>query len=114
MSYECWEIAKQIRNFIGVKRKRAIGEFVSTLGISGLGDDAAIIDVQGDHYLLLATDGIWSRLMRNPWWAGYASVIVNVNDIVAMGGSVIAMVNVVSAGDSETRKEIARGMREAC
>ena len=32
----------------------------------------------------------------NPYWAGYCSVLVNVNDIAAMGGKPLAMVNIMS------------------
>ncbi len=58
-----------------------------------LGDDcAAIPDPSG--YLLLAAEGIWPLLVETePWFAGWCSVQVNVNDIYAMGGQPIAVVD---------------------
>jgi putative methanogenesis marker protein 2 len=77
-----------------------------------LGDDAAVLPWD-DQYLLLASDGIWSKLASDPFWAGYCSVLVNVNDIYAMGGTPVAMVNVVSMKEDDTR-EIISGIEAGC
>ena len=54
--------------------------------IVDFGDDAAVLDAGTDDVVLFAADGIWGRLLEaSPWWAGYSSVLVNVNDISAMG-----------------------------
>jgi putative methanogenesis marker protein 2 len=77
------------------------------------GDDAAVIDIGGDDYVLFAADGIWGRLVNaSPWWAGYTSVLVNVNDIAAMGGKPVAMVNVLSSNNRNACKELLRGIRD--
>ena len=85
-------IAKTVREYEGVKRKHAIGEMVKALKIdaphvvAAFGEDAAVIEHNGEA-LLLAADGIWSKLMdADPYWAGYCSVLVNIHDIAAMGG----------------------------
>jgi len=113
------EIAREIRNFEGVTRKKPLGELAGLLkelrceGEPDFGDDAAIVEINGDSVVLLAADGIWGRLMNaSPWWAGYTSVLVNVNDIVAMGGVPLAMVNVLSSSDEKICSEILRGMKE--
>ncbi len=63
--------------------------------------------------MLLATDGIWGALMNlNPWWAGYCSVLVNVNDIAAMGGLPVGMTNVLSSSNPDTVDEIMDGIKE--
>jgi len=50
-----------------------------------LADDAAVIDIGGMIMFFSQPDGIWGRLVNaSPWWAGYTSVLVNVNDIAAM------------------------------
>jgi len=68
---------------------------------------------QGD--IANAADGILQDLVkRNPYWAGYCAVLVNVNDIAAMGGHSIAMVNVLSCADEEVRARIVEGMKAAC
>ena len=92
------DIARAVREYEGVRRKHAIGEMVRAVRIdspgilASFGEDAAVIE-HGNEVLLLAADGIWSRLMEaDPYWAGYCSVLVNIHDIAAMGGRPIAMV----------------------
>jgi len=62
-------IAKVVREYEGVRRKHAIGDMVKALKIdaphvlASFGEDAAVIEHHGEA-LLLAADGIWSRLME--------------------------------------------------
>ena len=100
-------LAAELRGFVGVTRKKQIGELISFFPIeskqiiASFGEDAAVID-DGDEVMLFAADGIWSKLMdADPEWSGYCSVLVNVHDIAAMGGWPVAMVDVLSAGDPE-------------
>ena len=111
------EIAEAIRSFPGVTRKNAIGGIVSRFPTEGFpqvvaaeGEDAAALDL-GDRYLLLATDGIMQSLVEtDPYSAGYFAVLVNVNDIAAMGGRPVGMVDVMSVLRPGTASEIIRGM----
>lgn len=81
--------------------------------IASFGEDAAVIG-HHDEALLLAADGIWSRLMEaDPFWAGYCSVLVNIHDIAAMGGKPVAMVDVLSIADPGIQKLVIEGMHEA-
>jgi hypothetical protein len=113
-------LAKEIRSFEGVIRKKDIGGLVRALGgtydariLAGFGEDAGVIDLGKNRVMLLSTDSIWHKIVeRDPWWAGYCSVIVNINDILAMGGRPIAMVDVI-AGQKNFCEEVALGMREA-
>lgn len=76
------------------------------------GEDAAAIDV-GDQYILFAADGIMESLVQtDPYYAGYFAVLVNVNDIAAMGGRPLAMVDVMSIVHGNVCKEIIRGMQD--
>lgn len=116
------EIVESIRTFKGVTRKHSIAEVREKLkdvyNISGnvylaFGDDAAAIDIGNNQLMLLATDGIWGSLMQiDPWWSGYCSVLVNVNDIAAMGGLPMGMTNVLSSSDEETTNQIMDGIKE--
>ncbi|MDR2944016.1 MAG: methanogenesis marker 2 protein [Methanosarcinales archaeon] len=116
------KLADSIRAFDGTARKSPIAsvseifkDVADAYGgcIADFGDDAAVIDIGNGSVILLAADGIWGRLIeKSPWWAGFTSVIVNVNDIAAMGGKPLAMVDVVSSADPETFKEIFKGMAE--
>jgi putative methanogenesis marker protein 2 len=81
--------------------------------LADFGEDAAVIR-HGDQALLLAADGIWSRLMEaDPHWAGYCAVLVNIHDIAAMGGRPLAMVDVFSIADRAICDRVLAGMREA-
>jgi putative methanogenesis marker protein 2 len=79
--------------------------------IEAFGEDAAVIEF-GDSALLLAADGIMEDLMqKNPHWAGFCSVLVNVNDIAAMGGIPLGMVSIVSMKKGEVLSEVLKGIR---
>src|SRR3984893_11164103 len=49
----------------------------------------------------------------DPYGAGVASVVANVNDVAAMGGRVVALANTVVGPEAQLR-EAPRGMRFAC
>ncbi len=108
----------ELRGFVGITRKKNIGNLIqffpveSERIIASFGEDAAVID-DGDEVMLLAADGIWSKLMEaDPEWAGYCSVLVNVHDIAAMGGWPVAMVDVLSVNSQEIADEVLRGMKK--
>jgi uncharacterized protein len=112
-------IAKVVREYEGVRRKHTIGEMVRALKIdaphvvASFGEDAAVIEHNGEA-LLLAADGIWSRLMEaDPYWAGYCSVLVNIHDIAAMGGHPIAMVDIFSIAKTTVQEQVVKGMHDA-
>jgi uncharacterized protein len=111
------ELAQSVRDFEGVARKRAIGPLVrwfdADLSTGNFGEDAAVIE-RGDESLLIAADGIWSKLMdADPEWAGYCAVLVNIHDILAMGGTPLALVDVFSASSTEVCNRVLAGMSEA-
>jgi putative methanogenesis marker protein 2 len=107
-------IAKEIRGFEGVLRKRGIGSVAREMGLAGApNDDAAIVQL-GEKTLLFACDSIFESLIEaDPYFAGYSAVLVNVNDIAAMGGKPIALVDSLSAKDEIVASEIARGVGSA-
>lgn len=115
------DIAAGVRDYPGLKRKRAISRLVDVLNpvqdfgdtVLGFGEDAAALRL-GDEFLLFASDGIWSELSGDPRWAGYCSVLVNVNDIYAMGGRPVAMTNNISFTSEEEGILVAEGIRDAC
>jgi len=118
---ELADIVKTVRSYRGVSRKAPIDSFVRELLpkrggriIAVHGEDSAAIR-DGREVLLLAADGIMQDLVdRDPAWAGYCSVLVNANDIAAMGGVPIAAVNVLSCQDSVLRRRIVKGMKAGC
>jgi AIR synthase-related protein len=75
------------------------------------GDDAAAIP-DGDGYLLLAAEGIIPSLVASdPYLAGRSAVLANVNDIYAMGGRPIALVDVIGA-EGDRAREVCRGLKD--
>jgi len=121
MAVKLADIVKGVREYKGVSRKGPIMSVASGLipinsevVVAAYGEDAAVIKC-GRDLLLMAADGIMQDLVdRNPYWAGYCAVLVNLNDIAAMGGQPIAMVNVLSCADETVRGRIVEGMRTAC
>lgn len=115
-------LVNSIKTYEGITRKNFIKGATQVLDDTyniagrtalGFGDDASAINIGNDTYLLMAADGMWGQLMEgNPRWAGYCSVLVNVNDIAAMGGIPMGMTNVISVSDPELCKEIMLGISE--
>ena len=77
------------------------------------GDDAAAIP-DGSGWKLIAMEGFMNEFVHSePWFAGWCSVMVNLSDILAMGGRGIAMTNAIWAPDETYAEKILCGMREA-
>lgn len=119
---ELCKIKESIKTYIGLRRKNPIQDIFSQLvsnqqwgnQLPNFGDDAAIIP-NGDGYLLLAADGLMHGLLSNePYAAGKAAIMVCVNDIYAMGGRPLAMVNVLGCSDEQMRDEIIKGLKKGC
>ena len=115
-------LVKAVQEFEGVTRKSSIDTVTSLLtesyNVSGdvvidIGDDASAIDIGNNQVVLIAADGIWGQIMNvNPYWAGYCSV--NVNDIAAMGGKPLAMVNIMSVKHDEIYENLLAGIKDGC
>jgi putative methanogenesis marker protein 2 len=113
-------IVEAIRTFPGVTRKKSIHEIVGSLPIKQFphvaaaeGEDAAAVEY-GNDYILFAADGIMESLVdSDPFYAGYFAVLVNVNDIAAVGGKALAMVDVISVSKSKVCGLMLKGMTQA-
>ena len=76
------------------------------------GDDAAALP-DGEGYVLFAAEGIRGELVvADPWFAGFCSVLTNVNDVAAMGGRPWAVVDVLFLGSGDNER-ILDGMAAA-
>jgi selenophosphate synthetase-related protein len=103
------EIVNKTRSYKGLSRKAQIGEIVNILGEIDY-DDAGILEVEGLN-IVVSTDGIAEDLVKSdPWFAGYYSVLVNVNDVVIKGARPLGYVNVIS-GPREIRNKMAEGIK---
>lgn len=118
-------LAESIRSFEGVTRKKPIFDITRSLSqtldfsrigvVRSFGEDSAILDLGGEDYLLAATDGIWHKLLlAAPEFAGYCSVLVNVNDVVVKGGVPLALLDMLSIGDMDLAQKIMAGIVLGC
>ncbi len=115
-------LAARLRSHSGILSKVSIQKVARLLGNTNRsawiapgdgilnGDDAAAIP-DGDGYLLMAGEGIVPELVRrDPWFAGFCSIMVNVNDIAAMGGVPYAVTSVLFASDAVDNERVLAGM----
>jgi AIR synthase-related protein len=79
-----------------------------------LGDDTAVIQLPEGN-LLLAAEVVYPPLVAaDPYLAGRSAVLANVNDVYAMGGEPLALVDTILAPDKALAAEILRGLRDGC
>jgi AIR synthase-related protein len=91
-------------------------EVVSALAPGGPkivnGDDTAAIEAFGE-YMLLAAEGMRAEFVAaDPWFAGFSSILTNVNDVAAMGGRPWAVVDVLFLGVGDNDR-VLEGMSAA-
>jgi len=93
--------------------KAALGPLVGDLLIRDAwrGDDGA--PVPGSD-VIAATDAILpSMVERDPEWAGWCSVLVNVNDLYAMGATPVGLMDALGARDASFARRVLRGLTDA-
>lgn len=102
----------------GLAAKADIGTVAAALGFGGgspiaVGDDCAAIPDR-DGYLLFAIEGFINGFVaRDPWFAGWCGVMVNLSDIAAMGGRPIAVVDALWADGEASAVPVLDGLRTA-
>ncbi|SNY66097.1 MSMEG_0567/sll0787 family protein [Paractinoplanes atraurantiacus] len=92
--------------------KSPLGDLVHGLAPAGwAGDDGA--PVPGSD-LIAACDAILpSMVERDPEWAGWCAVLVNVNDLAAMGAAPVGLLNAVAGRDAAFVARVLTGLRRA-
>lgn len=94
--------------------KGPLGGLLAGLAPGGpgfVGDDGA--PVPGSD-LVAACDAIVpSMVERDPWWAGWCSVLVNVNDLAAMGAEPVGLLDAVAGRDAAAVGRVLDGLRAA-
>ena len=76
------------------------------------GDDTAALP-DADGYTLFAAEGLRPEFVADePWFAGFCSVMVNLNDVAAMGGRPWAVVDVLFMGSGDNQR-VLEGLRDA-
>jgi len=114
-----------LRNTPAMRAKQAIQQPAAVIGHTDQrltraqlyalpGDDTAAIAC-GDHYQLLAIEGMLPAFVQNaPWFAGWSAVMANVSDITAMGGRATAVVNAYWHHQEDAAQQVLAGIRAAC
>jgi AIR synthase-related protein len=103
-------LCARLRATKGMLHKTDIANAYRGLGGAPLpcrvGDDcAALPDPGGGGYTLFAIEGLLDEFVaREPWFAGYCGVMVNLSDVAAMGGRTTAVVDALwTAGDARAQ-----------
>ena len=118
-AFDLEALARRIREARGVAQKRDIDAVVARLGLNSrhaaipVGDDCAAIP-DGDGHLLLAIEGfLESFVAADPYFAGYCGIMVNLNDVAAMGGRPLAVVDALWSRDAAAADPILAGLSDA-
>ncbi|MGW5332604.1 MSMEG_0567/sll0787 family protein [Streptomyces bauhiniae] len=94
--------------------KSALGALLTSLAPGGagfVGDDGA--PVPGTEVIAACDAIVPSMVERDPEWAGWCSVLVNLNDLAAMGASPLGLLDAVGARDTAHARRILTGLRQA-
>lgn len=75
------------------------------------GDDG--VPVPGSDLVAACDAIIPSMVERDPEWAGWCSVLVNVNDLAAMGAAPVGLLDALAARDASFAARILSGLRRA-
>ncbi|ODN71031.1 sll0787 family AIR synthase-like protein [Methylobrevis pamukkalensis] len=111
-------LAADLGSSRGVAHKADIAAACARLGLGGdgevpVGDDCAAIP-DGDGHLLLAIEGFMNEFVAaDPWFAGWCGVMVNISDVLAMGGRPIAVVDAVWSDGEDAALPVLDGLRAA-
>ncbi|WP_017982571.1 MSMEG_0567/sll0787 family protein [Amycolatopsis methanolica] len=93
--------------------KSDLGPLLSGLtGVPGfVGDDG--VPVPGSDVVAACDAILPSMVERDPDWAGWCSVLVNVNDLAAMGAEPVGLLDALGARDASFASRVLGGLRRA-
>ncbi|MCT0248759.1 sll0787 family AIR synthase-like protein [Synechococcus sp. CS-205] len=121
-SIELAPLVALLRQLGGIRGKNAIQRpaahfphqpFAELGPAAALGDDAALLPASSGQ-LLLASEGMDPDLIeRDPWFAGWCGVLVNLSDIAAMGGRPLALVNSLWCREADRAEPVLAGLQAA-
>ncbi len=117
MEIELEAVAAAVRAYPGLRDKASIGLVSEVFGASdwlaGPGDDGAAVPWGEGHVIACGEALLPAFVARDPFGAGIAAVLTNINDVAAMGARPLGIVNTIVA-DEVTAREILRGLRYGC
>lgn len=105
-----WPIDRIAR--LAAATKSALGPLLQGIGpVRFVGDDGA--PVPGSD-LVAACDAILPAMVeRDPEWAGWCSVLVNINDLAAMGAEPVGLLDALGARDVTQATRVLAGLKRA-
>ncbi|WP_231515456.1 MSMEG_0567/sll0787 family protein [Herbidospora cretacea] len=106
-----WPIGRPARAAEG---KAALGPLLRGLSPGGrgwVGDDGA--PVPGTDVVAACDAILPSMVERDPDWAGWCSVLVNLNDLAAMGATPVGLLDALGARDASFAARVLTGLRRA-
>src|SRR6476646_1545624 len=115
------ELAGYLRSHPALRAKSEIRLVSDVLGagswIHGPGDDGAVVDLQKggapDGHVIACGEALLPAFVAaDPYGAGVAAVLTNVNDLAAMGATPLAIVDTI-VGTADLARAALRGMRDA-
>jgi selenophosphate synthetase-related protein len=116
MVRELVDLAARIRSAPGWTDKAHIALVREVFGpgdwLRGPGDDGAVVAVGGEAVIACGEAILPDFVERDPYGAGVAAVVTNVNDVAAMGAVPLAIVDTV-VGPPDTCRAALEGMRFA-
>jgi selenophosphate synthetase-related protein len=110
------QLVRLLAEHSGMRSKRSIAMvrevFGATDWLGGPGDDGAVVD-DGGGRLVVCGEALYPPFATSdPYGAGVAAVLTNVNDVAAMGGRPLAVVDTL-VGTAEACRSALEGMRYA-
>ncbi len=112
------QMARALREHPSIRGKLDIAQSTATLGLTATsegqpGDDCAVLPT-ADGYDLFACEGFINAFVQaDPWFAGWCGVMVNISDILSMGGRPRCVTNAIWAPNAEQAQPVLTGMKAA-
>ncbi|MGH9037976.1 MAG: AIR synthase related protein, partial [Acidimicrobiia bacterium] len=97
-------VVAAVRAHPGLRNKAPIAMVAEVFGagdwLAGPGDDGAVV-IDGGATLVVGGEAIWPPFLEaDPFGAGVAAVLANVNDLAAMGARPLAVVDTVTGPEA--------------
>jgi len=110
------EIAATLRAHPGLRAKGPIALVADVFGATdwqaGPGDDGAVVDLGGATVVVGGEAMLPAFVAADPFAAGVAALLTNVNDLAAMGAEPLALVDTIVASEAVARQAL-EGLRHA-
>jgi uncharacterized protein len=102
------DLVAAVRSHPGLTGKASIALVRDVLGpsdwLAGPGDDAAVVAESGTQTILAGGEAMWPPFVAaDPFGAGVAAVLANVNDLAAMGARPRAILDTIVADEGVAR-----------